>query len=41
MKKLLYRPKKLESLSLDIKTKIEGKRTLSFFQRLKRFIFGK
>lgn len=40
LKDALYRPKKLENLSKEVKEKIEKKR-LSFFQKIFRFFFGK
>jgi hypothetical protein len=40
MKKHIYKPKKLENLSKDIKSKVEKKK-LSFFQKLINFFLGK
>jgi hypothetical protein len=40
MKEYLYKPKKLEALSFEIKYKLEKKKNISFFQKLKK-IFSK
>ena len=36
MKEYIYKPKKLETLSYEIKEKIEKKKNSSFFQKLKK-----
>ena len=40
MSKSLYKPKKLEALSNEIRTKVEKKK-LSFFRKLINFFLGK
>lgn len=40
MKEYFFKAKKLEALSIDIKAKIEKKKKLSFFQKIKRIFFS-
>ncbi len=39
MKEYIYKAKKLEALSKDIKEKLEKKKKLTFFQKIKKFFF--
>lgn len=41
LKETLYNPKKLETLSADVREKLKKKSRFSFFRKIKKFFFGK